>query len=211
MTSPYVYDWRPLSLFIVLTTIGVACALFRASERQRQASALAARGPGRHVTVFCMLYLAVILSGGGDFVYRYFSAAQVAAACLAGTCFGYLFRNPTLQRAATIIVGMRSPTGPTAPRRCRPSVAIERPGAGQDDATVVLQVAPLAHLDAHPALVAVEHVHARLVADQRREVVGPGVRRRSSSRQSKRPSPSSTSPVSKPAAKVDPVATWVPS
>ena len=41
-----------------------------------------------------MLYLAVVLTGGGDFVYRYFSAEEAAAACLAGTCFGALFRNP---------------------------------------------------------------------------------------------------------------------
>ena len=107
VASPYVYDWRPLSLFIVLTTIGVACALFRASERQRRAVGYwLLAGLIAHVTVFGMLYLAVILTGSGDFVYRYFSAAQVAAACLAGTAFGYLFRNPTLQRAATIIVGI---------------------------------------------------------------------------------------------------------
>ena len=43
-----------------------------------------------------MLYLAVILTGGGDFVFRYFTAEQAAVACLAGTCFGPLFRNPAL-------------------------------------------------------------------------------------------------------------------
>ena len=55
-----------------------------------------------------MLYLAVILTGGGDFVFRYFTAEQAAAACLAGTCFGLLFRNPVLMRSATLIVGARA-------------------------------------------------------------------------------------------------------
>lgn len=105
--SPYVYDWRPLALFVPLTLVGLAIALFRGTERQRQAVGLwLVAIVAAHFSVFCMLYLAVVLTGGGDFVYRYFSAAQAAGACLAGTCFGLLFRNPALQRSATVIVGL---------------------------------------------------------------------------------------------------------
>ncbi len=97
MTSPYVYDWRPLALFVPLTLIGLACALLRGTERQRQAIALWLIAiVAAHLSVFSMLYLAVILTGGGDFVFRYFTAEQAAVACLAGTCFGLLFRNPVL-------------------------------------------------------------------------------------------------------------------
>jgi hypothetical protein len=106
VTSPYVYDWRPLALFVPLTLIGLACALLRGTERQRQAIALwLVAIVAAHLSVFSMLYLAVILTGGGDFVFRYFTAEQAAAACLAGTCFGLLFRNPVLMRTATLIVG----------------------------------------------------------------------------------------------------------
>ena len=106
VTSPYVYDWRPLALFVPLTLIGLACALLRGTDRQRQAISLwLVAIVAAHLSVFLMLYLAVILTGGGDFVFRYFTAAQAAAACLAGTCFGLLFRNPALMRTATLIVG----------------------------------------------------------------------------------------------------------
>jgi hypothetical protein len=105
-TSPYDVDWRPLSLFLVLTFAGIACVLFRGSQQQREAVGLwLVAVVVAHLSVFCMLYLAVVLTGGGDFVYRYFSAEEAAAACLAGTCFGALFRNPAAQRTATLIVG----------------------------------------------------------------------------------------------------------
>jgi hypothetical protein len=105
--SPYDFDWRPLSLFVALTLVGIACVLIRGTERQRQAVGLwLIAVVVAHFSVFCMLYLAVVLTGGGDFVFRYFSAEQAAAACLAGTCFGALFRHPALQRAATLIVGI---------------------------------------------------------------------------------------------------------
>lgn len=93
-------------LLIILTVSGVVVVLFRGTEQQRyvvgfwMAAAILA-----HFTVYCMLYLAVILSGGGDFVYRYFSTEAVAVACLAGTCFGTLFRNPAVQRSATLVLG----------------------------------------------------------------------------------------------------------
>jgi hypothetical protein len=107
VTSPYVYDWRPLALFVPLTLIGLACALLRGTARQRQAIALwLVAIVAAHLSVFLMLYLAVILTGGGDFVFRYFTAEQAAVACLAGTCFGLLFRNPVLMRSATVIVGL---------------------------------------------------------------------------------------------------------
>jgi len=107
VTSPYVYDWRPLALFVPLTLIGLACALLRGTDRQRQAISLWLIAiVAAHLSVFLMLYLAVILTGGGDFVFRYFTAEQAAIACLAGTCFGLLFRNPALMRTATLIVGL---------------------------------------------------------------------------------------------------------
>jgi hypothetical protein len=106
VTSPYVFDWRPLALFVPLTLIGLACAMLRGSERRRRAIALwLIAVVTAHFSVFCMLYLAVVLTGGGDFVFRYFTAEQAAAACLAGTCFGLLFRNPVLMRSATLIAG----------------------------------------------------------------------------------------------------------
>jgi hypothetical protein len=105
--SPYAWDWRPLSAAVLVTLIGVAAALLRGSERQRYAVGFfLVAVVTAHFTVFCMLYLAIILTGGGDFVYRYFSAEQAAAACLAGTCFAGLFRNPAIQRAATVILGV---------------------------------------------------------------------------------------------------------
>jgi hypothetical protein len=100
-------DWRPLALFVPLTLIGIACALLRGSERQRSAIALWLLAfAAAHLSVFAMLYLALVLTGGGDFVFRYFSATMFAAACLAGTCFGVLFRHPALQRSATLLVGV---------------------------------------------------------------------------------------------------------
>jgi hypothetical protein len=105
--SPYSWDFRPLSLSVAITLVGVAVALFRGSQTQRNAVgyfilAIAVA----HFTVFCMLYLAILLTGGGDFVYRYFSAEAAAAACLVGASFSMLFRNPTLQRVATLLLGV---------------------------------------------------------------------------------------------------------
>ena len=99
VTSPYVYDWRPLALFVPLTLIGLACALLRGTERQRQAIALwLVAIVTAHLSVFLMLYLAVILTAAATCL-RYFTAEQAAVACLAGTCFGLLFRNPVLMRS----------------------------------------------------------------------------------------------------------------
>lgn len=104
--SPYSWDYRPLSLSIAITLIGVAVALFRAPDRQRNAIGFFLIAlVTAHFTVFCMLYLAIILTGAGDFVYRYFSAEQAASACLVGTCFSAVFPNPKLQRIAALIVG----------------------------------------------------------------------------------------------------------
>lgn len=105
--SPFAWDYRPLSLSIVITLVGVAVALFRATEQRRNAIGFFLIAVViAHFTVFCMLYLAIILTGGGDFVYRYFSAEQAAAACLVGTCYATIFRNPTVERVATLLLGV---------------------------------------------------------------------------------------------------------
>ena len=102
--SPYIFDYRPLAIFVPVTLIGIACALLRGTVRQRNAIALFLIAlVAAHLTVFGMLYLAVILTGGGDFVYRYFSAAEAAAACIAGASFSAIFRNPNLERCAAIV------------------------------------------------------------------------------------------------------------
>jgi hypothetical protein len=105
--SPYVYDWRPLALFAPLTLVGIALALFRGTQRQRTAiGTFLVAVVSAHLLVFLMLYLAVILTGGGDFVYRYFSASEAAAACLGGVAFTMLFRNRNVERVATIAAGL---------------------------------------------------------------------------------------------------------
>jgi hypothetical protein len=105
--SPYSWDYRPLALSVMITLAGVAIALLRGTVQQRSAVGFFIVGVAvAHFTVFCMLYLAIILTGGGDFVYRYFSAEAAAAACLFGASFAVLFRNPKLQRAATVILGV---------------------------------------------------------------------------------------------------------
>jgi hypothetical protein len=105
--SPYVYDWRPLALFAPVTLIGIALALFRGTQRQRTViGTFIVAVLGAHLLVFLMLYLAVILTGGGDFVYRYFSASEAAAACLGGVAFTMLFRNRNIERVATIAAGL---------------------------------------------------------------------------------------------------------
>jgi hypothetical protein len=105
--SPYVYDWRPLALFVPLTLFGIAFALFRGSERQRNAiGTFLVAVVGSHLLVFLMLYLATVLTGGGDFVYRYFSASEASAACLGGASFSVLFRNPHVERVAAIAAGL---------------------------------------------------------------------------------------------------------
>jgi hypothetical protein len=76
----------------------------RGSERQREGVGLFMLALAvAHLTVFGMLYLATVLTGGGDFVYRYFSAAEAAAACLAGASFSALFRNAHLERVAAVV------------------------------------------------------------------------------------------------------------
>jgi hypothetical protein len=105
--SPYAWDYRPLSLSVMITLAGVAVALFRGTVRQRNAIGYFVVGAAvAHFTVFCMLYLAIILTGGGDFVYRYFSAEAAAAFCLFGASFAVLFRNPKLQRIAAVVIGL---------------------------------------------------------------------------------------------------------
>jgi hypothetical protein len=105
--SPYIFDWRPLALFAPLTLIGIALALFRGTQRERTAiGTFLVAVVGAHLLVFLMLYLAIVLTGGGDFVYRYFSASEAAAACLGGAAFTMLFRNRNVERVATIVVGL---------------------------------------------------------------------------------------------------------
>jgi hypothetical protein len=105
--SPYSWDYRPLALSVAITLVGVASALFRGTQQQRTAIGYYILAIAiAHFTVFCMLYLAIILTGGGDFVYRYFSAEAAAAACLVGASFSMLFRNPTVQRVATLLVAV---------------------------------------------------------------------------------------------------------
>ena len=87
--------------------MGIATALFRSSERQRHAIALwIVGGFTSHLTVYFMLYLAIVLTGSGDFVYRYFAAEQAALACLGGLCLATLARRPRYQRAVTIVLGL---------------------------------------------------------------------------------------------------------
>ncbi len=105
-TSPYIWDYRPLLLLIPLTLGGLAYVLMRGSERERTAVGFWLLAVVvAHLSVFLMLYLAVVVTGGGDFVYRYFTAEQAAAACLAGTIFAALFRNPVLARSAALVLG----------------------------------------------------------------------------------------------------------
>jgi hypothetical protein len=107
VASPYVFDWRPLALFAPVTLVGTAIALFRGSDRQRNAiGTFLVAVVGAHLLVFLMLYLAVILTGGGDFVFRYFSAAEAAGACLGGAAFSMLFRNRNVERFATVAVAV---------------------------------------------------------------------------------------------------------
>ena len=122
MFSPYVVRLPPTrALRSPITLIGIAIALFRGTRAAAQRDRASSSSPSSvaHFTVFCMLYLAIILTGGGDFVYRYFSAAEAAAACLAGASFAVLFRNPQLSSASRPDRGRRSRsrTGHTAPRR----------------------------------------------------------------------------------------------
>jgi hypothetical protein len=106
-SSPYMYDWRPLALTLFVIPAGLGLALFRGSARHRQAVGLwLVAGYASHATVFLMLYLAVILTGGGDFVFRYFAAEQAAFACLAALCLVTLFERPALQRGLTLVVGI---------------------------------------------------------------------------------------------------------
>jgi hypothetical protein len=106
-SSPYMYDWRPLALALFVIPAGLGLALFRGSARHRQAIGLwLVAGYASHATVFFMLYLAVILTGGGDFVFRYFAAEQAAFACLAALCLVTLFERPALQRGLTLVVGI---------------------------------------------------------------------------------------------------------
>jgi hypothetical protein len=102
--TPYAYDYRPLVVFVPITFIVIARVMMRGTEIQRQAIGLWLYGfMAANISVFLMLYLAVVTTGGGDFVFRYFTAEHAAAACLAGTCFGVLFRRPALQRSAALI------------------------------------------------------------------------------------------------------------
>ena len=146
---------------------GVSVALFRGSERQRTGIGLLIAAVVLRISpVFCMLYLAIVLTGGGDFVYRYFSAAEAAAACLVGACFAAAFPQSDAatccdahRRAGTRLLDIQR----VAALQSRSS----GPGAGQNDAAFALEVAPFPHLQANPALVAVEDMYPGVIAEHR--------------------------------------------
>ena len=181
-----------------VTLVGVAVALFRGirarSDTPSGSSSIAV--VTAHFTVFCMLYLAIILTGGGDFVYRYFSAEQAAAACLAGTCFaGALPQSDAAAGRHRCCSAWRSPTGRTTRRRSRrrgraPSCRAGRrspraPGSGPR-APASAASARGGRARARPS----GRAGAARGSTTRGSAAGPRAARRSG------PAPSSTSPVS---------------
>lgn len=106
--SPYVADFRPLSLLIPLILVGTGCVCAFRSERCRQALGYSYFIASATLVTIFLAVAASLIGTGGDlaamYIHRYYMPTYFAAACVAGIAAGGLSSRPWFRRTFFVAI-----------------------------------------------------------------------------------------------------------